>query len=218
MKMIFLLYLALPQTRGSSFIYVNYLQPFFHNHEGQIDATVASFKARIYLFVQERIRMLWEHVASTVGQQQRAGLRGVRGVRRLSGGVLGQRQCAPARFGERPHLPLEDRAGNACHAQLERPTDAVVTENGDPSHRPESGGHAATRAALLALSASRKEDDQQERKAGDDASLQIHGASGEGGSWCPNGSRLRWGFMSLDATPRGLAHAFIAARGDALDG
>jgi receptor expression-enhancing protein 1/2/3/4 len=73
MKMIFLLYLALPQTRGSSFIYINYLQPFFHNHEGQIDATVASFKARIYLFVQERIRMLWEHVASTVGQQQRAG-------------------------------------------------------------------------------------------------------------------------------------------------
>jgi len=72
-KSIFLLYLALPQTRGSSYIYINHLQPFFHKHEAQIDATLASFKARIYMFIQERLRMLWEHVAATVGQQQREG-------------------------------------------------------------------------------------------------------------------------------------------------
>jgi receptor expression-enhancing protein 1/2/3/4 len=67
MKTIFLLYLALPQTRGSSYIYINHLQPFFHSHETQIDAALASFKVKVYSFVQERLRALWEQ---TVGQQQ----------------------------------------------------------------------------------------------------------------------------------------------------
>jgi len=72
-KMIFLLYLSLPQTHGSSYIYVKHLQPLLRNHEAQIDATFATIKARIYLFLQERLRMLWEHVAATVGQQPRTG-------------------------------------------------------------------------------------------------------------------------------------------------
>lgn len=70
MKTTFLLYLSLPQTRGSSYLYINHLQPFFHSHEAQIDAALASFKARIYSFLQERIRMLWEHVSATLSQQQ----------------------------------------------------------------------------------------------------------------------------------------------------
>ena len=39
-KTIFLLYLSLPQTRGASYIYEQHLQPFFHTHEGQIDAAI----------------------------------------------------------------------------------------------------------------------------------------------------------------------------------
>jgi len=70
LKTVFLLYLSLPQTRGSSYLYVHHLQPFFHSHEAQIDAALASFKARIYTFLQERIRMLWEHVSTTLSQQQ----------------------------------------------------------------------------------------------------------------------------------------------------
>jgi receptor expression-enhancing protein 1/2/3/4 len=69
MKTLFLLYLALPQTRGSTYLYQNHLQPFFHRHETQIDATLASMKNRVYAFLQERVRVLWEHVAATVGQQ-----------------------------------------------------------------------------------------------------------------------------------------------------
>ena len=62
--------MALPQTRGSSYLYVNHLQPFFHTHESQIDAALASFKVRVYTFLQERLRALWEHVVAAVGQQQ----------------------------------------------------------------------------------------------------------------------------------------------------
>jgi receptor expression-enhancing protein 1/2/3/4 len=69
-KTLFLLYLALPQTHGSSYLYTNHLQPFFASHESQIDAALASFKARIYTIVQERLRMLWEHVTASIGQQQ----------------------------------------------------------------------------------------------------------------------------------------------------
>lgn len=69
-KTLFLLYLVLPQTRGSSYIYINHLQPFLHSHESQIDATLASFKARLYAFIQERFRALWDQVVGAVGQQQ----------------------------------------------------------------------------------------------------------------------------------------------------
>lgn len=69
-KTLFLLYLALPQTRGSSYLYIYHLQPFFHTHESQIDATLASFKTRIYTFIQERFRSFWVALTATMGQQQ----------------------------------------------------------------------------------------------------------------------------------------------------
>ncbi|OAX37131.1 hypothetical protein K503DRAFT_867076 [Rhizopogon vinicolor AM-OR11-026] len=69
-KTIFLLYLALPQTRGSSYLYIYHLQPFFHNHESQIDAALASFKTRIYAFIQDKVRTLWAALATAMGQQQ----------------------------------------------------------------------------------------------------------------------------------------------------
>lgn len=72
MKTLFLLYLVLPQTRGSSYIYINHLQPFLHSHESQIDATLASFKARLYGFVQERFRAVWDQFVGALGQQQQA--------------------------------------------------------------------------------------------------------------------------------------------------
>lgn len=67
-KTLFLLYLVLPQTRGSSFIYISYLQPFFRTHESDIDAVLASLKSRAYSFIQERARMLWEQIVAIVAQ------------------------------------------------------------------------------------------------------------------------------------------------------
>ncbi|KAL4072188.1 TB2/DP1, HVA22 family-domain-containing protein [Scleroderma yunnanense] len=71
-KTLFLLYLVLPQTRGSSYLYINHLQPFFHAHESEIDAALASFKARLYTFVQERFRAVWEQLAAALGQPTQA--------------------------------------------------------------------------------------------------------------------------------------------------
>ncbi|KAG1737551.1 TB2/DP1, HVA22 family-domain-containing protein [Suillus paluster] len=79
-KTLFLLYLALPQTRGSSYLYINHLQPFFHTHESQIDATLASFKSRVYTFIHDRFRTLWDAVAAAIGQQQQANFAPAGGV------------------------------------------------------------------------------------------------------------------------------------------
>lgn len=68
MKTIFLLYLSLPQTQGSSYIYVRYLQPFFHYHEDDIDATLVRLKTRIYTFVQEKLQLLWNQIMGSLGQ------------------------------------------------------------------------------------------------------------------------------------------------------
>lgn len=73
-KTLFLLYLALPQTQGSSYLYTYHLQPFFHNHEAEIDSTLASVKTRAYAFLQARARMLWGHVLGAMGQQRPADL------------------------------------------------------------------------------------------------------------------------------------------------
>lgn len=64
LKTIFLLYIALPQLQGSSYLYRSHLQPFFRTHESQIDNTLARVKARLYAFVQQRMRMMWEQASA----------------------------------------------------------------------------------------------------------------------------------------------------------
>jgi len=69
-KTIFLLYLALPQTCGSSYLYIHHLQPFFRAYEPQIDATLSSLKTRVYAYLQQTLRSLWGNVANSLGQPQ----------------------------------------------------------------------------------------------------------------------------------------------------
>jgi len=70
LKTLFLLYLALPQTQGSTYIYTAHLQPFFASHEQQIDIRLAQVKVYVYTFLQEQARKLWDHVGAALSQQQ----------------------------------------------------------------------------------------------------------------------------------------------------
>ncbi|KAH6903169.1 receptor expression-enhancing protein 4 [Coprinopsis sp. MPI-PUGE-AT-0042] len=47
LKTLFLLYLSLPQTKGSTYLYITHLQPFFHSHESQIDATPCVYERKV---------------------------------------------------------------------------------------------------------------------------------------------------------------------------
>jgi receptor expression-enhancing protein 1/2/3/4 len=81
LKAIFFLYLALPQTQGSTYIYIVHLRPFFAKHEGQIDMAIAEVRTKAYLFLQEKARAIWAAVinALTSGAAPDANAAGVGG-------------------------------------------------------------------------------------------------------------------------------------------
>ena len=69
-KALFLLYLALPQTQGASYLYLTQLEPVLRAHESQIDAALAQLRARVFAFLQARARMIWDSIiASATGPQ-----------------------------------------------------------------------------------------------------------------------------------------------------
>ncbi|CAG8654599.1 15133_t:CDS:2, partial [Acaulospora colombiana] len=61
-KTLFLLFLALPQTQGSTFVYSMHLAPLLRGHEDQIDSALTQVKLAVYEFVQERLRLVWSTV------------------------------------------------------------------------------------------------------------------------------------------------------------
>jgi len=65
-KTSFLLYLALPQTQGATYIYIHHLEPFLTEHEREIDSAVAKAKAKLYDFIQSKLQALWGHVSSSI--------------------------------------------------------------------------------------------------------------------------------------------------------
>ncbi|KAI0634549.1 TB2/DP1, HVA22 family-domain-containing protein [Trametes polyzona] len=69
-KTLFLLYLALPQTSGSAYLYQAHLRPFFAAHENEIDSALAQSKVYLYNYLQRLLRRAWEHVSGTVAQMQ----------------------------------------------------------------------------------------------------------------------------------------------------
>ncbi|KAF7339615.1 Protein YOP1 [Mycena sanguinolenta] len=79
-KTLFLLWLALPQTQGSTFIYQMYLEPFFRKNEVELDADVASINAKTFAFLQDRLAALWQIVLGLINkgaaQQQATGAPG----------------------------------------------------------------------------------------------------------------------------------------------
>lgn len=68
MKTLFLLWLALPQTAGSSYIYATHIQPFFSAHEKEIDSALSQLKTYVYSYLQRLLRNAWNHVAASAGQ------------------------------------------------------------------------------------------------------------------------------------------------------
>jgi receptor expression-enhancing protein 1/2/3/4 len=68
LKTLFLLWLALPQTAGSSYLYTTHVQPFFSSHEKEIDSALSQLKTYVYSYLQRLLRNAWKHVAASVGQ------------------------------------------------------------------------------------------------------------------------------------------------------
>ncbi|KAF8519130.1 TB2/DP1, HVA22 family-domain-containing protein [Hysterangium stoloniferum] len=69
-KTVFVLYLALPQTQGSTFIYDTYLAPYFVRNEAAIDRNIATAQNSIIVFAQEQLRALWNLARNTIIEAQ----------------------------------------------------------------------------------------------------------------------------------------------------
>ncbi|KII93764.1 hypothetical protein PLICRDRAFT_58830, partial [Plicaturopsis crispa FD-325 SS-3] len=72
-KTVFLLFLSLPQTQGSTFVYKSYLQPFFTKNEAELDAGIVSAQKNTVTFVQTRLSALFDIVLSLLSKQPAAG-------------------------------------------------------------------------------------------------------------------------------------------------
>jgi len=67
-KTVFLLFLSLPQTQGSTWIYTTYLQPFFSNNEADLDARIVLFQTNVFSFVKTQFMWLWAVVWSLLSR------------------------------------------------------------------------------------------------------------------------------------------------------
>ncbi|KAI0328152.1 hypothetical protein GY45DRAFT_1207974, partial [Cubamyces sp. BRFM 1775] len=59
-RTVFLLFLALPQTQGSTWVYTTYLQPFLLKNQADIDASIAAAQTNALAFVQSRLQVFWQ--------------------------------------------------------------------------------------------------------------------------------------------------------------
>ncbi|KAJ7169717.1 TB2/DP1, HVA22 family-domain-containing protein [Mycena filopes] len=75
-KTLFLLFLSLPQTQGSNFIYDSYLQPFFSRNEVELDAGILNIQRKTFTFAQARFVSLWQALMAAVNKNQATGQQG----------------------------------------------------------------------------------------------------------------------------------------------
>ncbi|KAH8099364.1 TB2/DP1, HVA22 family-domain-containing protein [Cristinia sonorae] len=60
LKTIVLLFLALPQTQGSTWVYNTYLDPLLAKNEADIDAGITAAQTNILNFLQAQVKKAWE--------------------------------------------------------------------------------------------------------------------------------------------------------------
>jgi len=60
LKTLFLLFLALPQTQGSTWVYQSYLEPFFRQNEHELDQGILSTQSTVITFAQAKFQAVWE--------------------------------------------------------------------------------------------------------------------------------------------------------------
>ncbi|KAL4070792.1 TB2/DP1, HVA22 family-domain-containing protein, partial [Scleroderma citrinum] len=68
LRTLFLLYLSLPQTQGSTYFYKTYLEPFCRTNEADFDAGIASATSNLINFFQSRISGLTDILFSLLNK------------------------------------------------------------------------------------------------------------------------------------------------------
>nr|GAT47836.1 predicted protein [Mycena chlorophos] len=72
-KIVFLLFLALPQTQGSTYVYDTLLAPWLSQHEAALDADILAIQRNFLNFAQTRLASLWHLVVSALNKNASSG-------------------------------------------------------------------------------------------------------------------------------------------------
>jgi len=91
-KTLFLLFLALPQTQGSTLIYQSYLEPFFRQNEKELDQGILSAQSTAVTFVQAKSQAIWEAIWGVINKNPANGRPGTAGQGQHRPGVPSPRQ------------------------------------------------------------------------------------------------------------------------------
>ncbi|KZT02422.1 uncharacterized protein LAESUDRAFT_407438 [Laetiporus sulphureus 93-53] len=67
-KTVFLLFLSLPQTQGSTWVYTAFMHPFFTVKEADIDAGIDAAQSNLLTYSQERLTALVQYGLKLAGQ------------------------------------------------------------------------------------------------------------------------------------------------------
>ncbi|KAF8560211.1 hypothetical protein OG21DRAFT_1502545 [Imleria badia] len=73
LRTIFLLYISLPQTQGSVYVYKTLLEPWFAKNEADLDAVLTSAQTNTIDFCRTRITALFDLVGSALNKTPVAG-------------------------------------------------------------------------------------------------------------------------------------------------
>lgn len=60
LKTVVLLFLSLPQTQGSTYVYQTYVHPYFSRNEADLDASIIALQSSALGFITTRLTQLWE--------------------------------------------------------------------------------------------------------------------------------------------------------------
>ncbi|KAI0271422.1 TB2/DP1, HVA22 family-domain-containing protein [Gloeopeniophorella convolvens] len=142
-KTIFLLFLSLPQTEGSTYIYQTYVEPFLIQNEAEIDASITSARTETITFLQTRLTTLWELVWSAVDRTPMASKHGAAGEGIANGfPPVGQKalqslQGLLGALGSSAHPPAEATAGGRPVGSRTVSGASAAASNHPPSPRPQ---------------------------------------------------------------------------------
>jgi len=100
-KTLFLLFLALPQTQGSTWLYQSYLEPFFRANEQDLDHGILSAQSTAVTFVQSKFQVVWEAIWGAINRNPTNG--------RSSPGAQGPQQPGVPS----PHQSYQGQPGTA---------------------------------------------------------------------------------------------------------
>ncbi|KIJ21914.1 hypothetical protein PAXINDRAFT_165251 [Paxillus involutus ATCC 200175] len=125
-RTLFLLYISLPQTQGSTYIYKGYFEPFCAKNEADLDAGITAAQSNTIAFCRARIStlidILWSLLnkapitkqSFTVGEGERSGVPGV-GLDQLKNIWSAYRPAVLAAFAP---VAAQKEAGYASGAQV----------------------------------------------------------------------------------------------------